>query len=64
VQWSLPADRGHTRDVAAEHRALLDAVLARDAETAVAVLTDHITYTSRLLLDQTADEPDDGKATA
>lgn len=61
-QWSLTADGGHARDVAAEHRALLDAVLDRDAETAAAVLTAHIEYTTRLLLGRPAGNPGAARA--
>lgn len=61
-QWSVPADRGHARDIAAEHRALLDAALDRDAETAAAVLTAHIEYTTRLLLGRPAEEPDGSRS--
>lgn len=53
-QWSRPLGHDHDRDIAGEHRALLDAALARDADTAVAVLTSHIEHTSRVLLDETA----------
>lgn len=42
---ALAADKGH-RDVAAEHRALMDAALARDAEVAVARMTAHLTQTA------------------
>jgi DNA-binding GntR family transcriptional regulator len=63
-QWSLPADRGHARDVAAEHRAILDAVLDRDAKRAATVLTAHIEYTTRLLLGGPAGGPDGSRATA
>jgi DNA-binding GntR family transcriptional regulator len=44
------------RDVAAEHEALLSAVLARDADRAVEVLTNHISLTSNILLDTFAAE--------
>lgn len=39
------------RDVEAEHRAIQDAVLARDADRAVALLTQHYTATARIILD-------------
>jgi DNA-binding GntR family transcriptional regulator len=48
-RWSVPADAGH-RDVAGEHRALFEASLARDSERAVALLTEHIRHTTRILL--------------
>jgi DNA-binding GntR family transcriptional regulator len=63
-RWSVPL--GHeNRDIAGEHRAILDAVLARNADTAVAVLIAHIQHTTRVLL-RNQDEPatDDGSATA
>lgn len=53
-QWSLPIGHDNDRDVAGEHHALLDAVLARDAETAVGVLTRHIEHTTAVLLDAAA----------
>ncbi len=39
------------RDVDGEHRAIMEAVIARDAEQAVTLLTSHMTRTMRLLLD-------------
>ena len=50
-RWSgaLPPDT--TRDIAAEHRELLDAVLVRDERTATALLGDHIGRTTEILLD-------------
>ncbi|GAB2456602.1 GntR family transcriptional regulator [Jatrophihabitans fulvus] len=49
-RWSGMA-RGELgrRDVAGEHRALMQAALDRDAARAVALLTDHIDTTTRLL---------------
>lgn len=41
---------GSKRDIEAEHRAILDAVLARDAETAGRLLREHYTTSMRLLL--------------
>ena len=55
-RWSLPLGSGIERDVAAEHEALLSAVLARDADRAVDALTNHISLTSRILLDTFAAE--------
>ncbi|MEJ2862188.1 GntR family transcriptional regulator [Actinomycetospora flava] len=57
-QWSRPLGQDHHRDIAGEHRALLDAVLARDTDTALAVLTAHIQHTSAVLLDHTTTEDD------
>jgi DNA-binding GntR family transcriptional regulator len=51
--WSGRFARGHGRDepaLAAEHKALLDATLARDATLASAELTLHIERTTRYLL--------------
>jgi DNA-binding GntR family transcriptional regulator len=42
--WSLRSG-GPDRDIAAEHRAIADAALARDAGTAVALLRDHLEAT-------------------
>jgi DNA-binding GntR family transcriptional regulator len=48
-RWSVSLAH-HDRDVAAEHQRLLDAVLVRDADEAVAALTDHLRMTQALLL--------------
>jgi DNA-binding GntR family transcriptional regulator len=48
-RWSVPFDPAH-RDIPGEHRAILEAVLAHDAEAAVAALAEHITYTTDVLL--------------
>jgi len=48
-RWSVPVE-AH-RDVALEHRTLMDATLARDADRAVALLVDHIRHTTRILLE-------------
>jgi DNA-binding GntR family transcriptional regulator len=47
-RWS--ASLGHERDVPAEHRAMLDAVLAQDGEAAAEALSAHIQHTTDLLL--------------
>lgn len=64
-QWSWRA-AGVDRDVAAEHQALLEAVLQRDAGRAVAVLHEHLTTTMRLLVlaNQPAADPGDAVADA
>lgn len=49
--WSRTLARDTRRDFAAEHHALLDRVLARDADGAVAALTQHIERTTAALLD-------------
>ncbi len=49
-RWSGMASREHgRRDVAAEHRALMQAALDRDADRAVVCLTAHINTTTTLL---------------
>lgn len=50
-QWSRPLGEGAGRDIANEHRVLLDAVLARDVEGAATALAEHISTTSALLLE-------------
>lgn len=48
--WS--GNAGHSsRDVAAEHKALLDAALAHEAERAVALFEAHVDRTAEILLD-------------
>ncbi|MFD6421288.1 GntR family transcriptional regulator [Streptomyces sp. NPDC060198] len=51
-RWS--AQRSPGRDGVEEHRALEEAVLARDADTAAAVLTQHLTLTAAALTDDPA----------
>lgn len=48
-RWSLPVGHDTDRDVAAEHQAIVDAVLDRDAERAVGLLAQHIDRTSQAL---------------
>jgi DNA-binding GntR family transcriptional regulator len=60
-RWSVPADAGH-RDVAGEHRALCEATLARDSDRAVALLTEHIRHTTRILLAAGLDTPSSAAA--
>lgn len=47
-RWSAPA--GRHRDVAGEHQRLVDAVLARDSDGAVAALRDHYEMTLEIVL--------------
>ncbi|WP_280390487.1 GntR family transcriptional regulator [Nocardia brasiliensis] len=56
-QWSVSLGDEPDRDVGAEHRALLDAALARDADHAQDLLRDHITHTTRLLISCAPDQP-------
>lgn len=53
---SVPLDPGD-RDVAAEHRAICEAALARDKALAVELLRAHIERTTRIILDAIADAP-------
>jgi len=39
--WSAPMPRAESRDIEAEHQAIVDAVLAHDAPTATSLLRDH-----------------------
>lgn len=57
-RWSVPLGR-EGRDIAAEHRAMLDAVLAHDADAAAAVLVEHIRHTTDVLLDQDSGTTED-----
>jgi DNA-binding GntR family transcriptional regulator len=54
-RWSLPLGDEPDRDVAGEHRAMLQAALARDVEAAAAALREHIEHTTRSLLSRTSD---------
>ena len=57
-QWSVALAHSD-RDIAAEHRAILNAVLAHDVGKATAALTTHIQNTTNVLLDQASTEPND-----
>ncbi|MGV9774669.1 hypothetical protein [Streptosporangium sp. NPDC003464] len=48
-RWSRPIGKDQDRDIAGEHRRLLEAALARD--TGAARLRAHITRTTHVLLD-------------
>ncbi|MHA6759667.1 GntR family transcriptional regulator [Streptacidiphilus sp. PAMC 29251] len=48
-RWSLPVGHDYDRDVAGEHRALVDAVIGRDAVRASRLLAQHIDRTSASL---------------
>ncbi|WP_411074928.1 GntR family transcriptional regulator [Streptomyces sp. cmx-4-7] len=48
-RWSRPVGHDFDRDVAGEHRQLVDAVLSGDADKAVALLAHHIDRTSEAL---------------
>jgi len=49
--WSFGTEAA-TRDIPAEHRAMAEAALERDAARAVTLLCDHLATTSRLLIEQ------------
>lgn len=55
-RWSAPAADARARDVEKEHRDILDAVLARDAPTAVALLQAHFQRTSDIVLHRAQQE--------
>lgn len=48
--WSAGETERVHRDLAAEHKAICDAVVARDGEAVAALLAEHIELTTRLLL--------------
>lgn len=51
-RWSVPL--GHEqRDIAGEHRKMLDALLDHNADDAVRLLTEHIRHTTNVLIEQT-----------
>ncbi len=62
-RWSVPITRAY-RDVAGEHRAILDAVLAHDPAAAAAALDAHIQTTTNVLLEEAGAEPAAGSADA
>ncbi|MYY09229.1 FCD domain-containing protein [Streptomyces sp. SID4919] len=49
-RWSRPLGDEPSRDPAGEHRALLDAALARDPEASAEALCGHVRHTTELLL--------------
>jgi DNA-binding GntR family transcriptional regulator len=57
-QWSVPLAHAR-RDIAGEHRAILDAVLALDTDAATAALASHIQNTTDVLLEQAESELND-----
>ena len=54
--WSRHEDS--TRDTDAEHRGIVDAVLARDADLATRLLEQHLQTTARLLIDRVSQDGD------
>jgi DNA-binding GntR family transcriptional regulator len=66
-RWSRHLGGERQRDIPGEHRGLLDAALRRDVDGAIALLTQHIEYTTKAVLatgrlsadtDATAEAPD------
>jgi len=55
-RWSVSFGQEPTRDIAGEHRRLLDAALGRQPELAAERLADHISHTARLLISCAQDE--------
>jgi DNA-binding GntR family transcriptional regulator len=55
-RWSVSLGQEPTRDIAGEHRGLLDAALGRRPELAAERLADHISHTARLLISCAEDE--------
>lgn len=54
-RWSISEVDGPVRDVAAEHRAILDATPARDADLATTLLARHFELTAQVLLNSEAE---------
>jgi DNA-binding GntR family transcriptional regulator len=50
-RWTAPLSEGKKRDTAAEHQAIVDAVMARDTALAVKLLNNHIALTTKILLE-------------
>ncbi|MFD2422169.1 FCD domain-containing protein [Amycolatopsis pigmentata] len=57
LHWSVSFGDEPDRDLATEHRQLLDAAIARDADRAQQLLRDHIAHTTRLLIRCDPDPP-------
>ena len=49
--WSAPSPAGSTRDVEAEHRAILEAALARDPELTASLLRSHYEGTISVIVE-------------
>jgi DNA-binding GntR family transcriptional regulator len=50
--WSITFQREPDRDGLGEHRAIVEATVAREVDTAKALLRDHLQHTTRLLVDR------------
>jgi DNA-binding GntR family transcriptional regulator len=48
--WSRPEQLRTHRDIPAEHRAIMEAAIARDADLAVSLIEEHIRRTTELLI--------------
>lgn len=59
-RWSVALGDEPHRDIAGEHKAMLDAALSRDADLVAQLLRDHIAHTAQLLISCAEDEPADG----
>ncbi|WP_326596618.1 GntR family transcriptional regulator [Streptomyces sp. NBC_01803] len=64
LQWSVSFGREPDRDIAGEHRALLQAAVGRDADLAARLLREHIAHTARLLIRGATDQPNDAPEAA
>jgi len=53
-RWSFPQSPGPARDINREHREIVDAVVSRDADLAVALVTAHTELTVKLQLESIA----------
>nr|WP_281370307.1 FCD domain-containing protein [Microbacterium pseudoresistens] len=49
-RWSLAFADRQARDISGEHRAIVEAILARDAALAASLLADHVGKTTEVLL--------------
>ncbi|WP_028808818.1 GntR family transcriptional regulator [Streptomyces canus] len=56
-QWSVSFGQEPDRDLAGEHRALLEAAVGRQPDLAAQLLREHIAHTARLLISVATDEP-------
>lgn len=56
--WSKQAEKHTTRDTDAEHRGIVEAVLARDAALATQLLEQHLRTTAGLLIDRDSEHGD------
>ncbi|MDH6424276.1 DNA-binding GntR family transcriptional regulator [Aurantimicrobium minutum] len=61
-RWTAPLPEGKTRDVAAEHQNIVNAVMDRNSELAVKLLNDHISLTTTILLESRSHELSDSNS--